>query len=224
MTQEPALALQTYIARAMLDGLAGDELALVARKSYTLTHNKEPTGTELVNLLGQLRSASPMELMNAAGDFRWRPTTMWPPDQGNYGKFMDALSEVRSWAKKKDPQYISELPFMTNVRLRQFKENYRGMNAMQVINLIDDSGMAGYLNNIGDQVATAFGYLPEDAKAAALKWTQSAFPSGYLSSRRKLTWKFIAEQPKTKYYATWMMLTAFIGIYGGSPQAAAAVE
>ena len=68
--------------------------------------------------------------MNAAGDFRWKPTSLWPDHGGGpYGAFMDAIREIHIWREKDDPRYIKELPYITNVRLRQFKENYRGMSA-----------------------------------------------------------------------------------------------
>ena len=56
VTQDPELAVQTYVARAMLDGVTGDDLALVATQVYKNTHGKEPDGKEMFKLLRSLQS------------------------------------------------------------------------------------------------------------------------------------------------------------------------
>jgi hypothetical protein len=128
-----------------------------------------------------------------------------------------------------EPQYIEELSYVTNLKLRVFKNDLMKMGAKEdIIKFVDTIGIYGWLEQNDDAILKAFGYLPKDAKETMLRWTQTLPGIGKLTKTklgqdRFISWRYLLDQPATRTTALFLAHLSFSFAFSGMPGVAKAV-
>ena len=81
--------------------------------------------------------------------------------------------------------------------------------------------MHGWLEEHGDDIVKAFGYLPQDAKRTMLRWTLTLPGMGKIP--KNITWRYLFDQPATRLTAVFLAHLSFSYAFSGMGGVAAAV-
>ena len=88
--------------------------------------------------------------------------------------------------------------------------------------------MHGWLEEHGDDIVKAFGYLPKDAKRTMLRWTQTLPGMGKLTKTklgndRFISWRYLFDQPATRLTAVFLAHLSFSYAFSGMAGVATSV-
>ena len=125
-----------------------------SKDMFRKVHGRSPKGGELKRLRISMYGMEMLDMVNLANVQGGWSATEGMPDNSYRAQWQKYMSGDA-------PEYIEELSYVTNVKLRVFKNDLMKMGAKEdIIKFVDTVGIYGWLEENGDEIIKAFGYLP----------------------------------------------------------------